>query len=929
MTQPTFSALLALLAAALQAAAAPFAQWFDDVQPDGTVVRIWGEGNDFTARFEAGDGHALVYDPAARRYFYADRDEETGALFSTGVPLGGEAGHEAEIKALRLHLRDGSKAARDAAKARADKLDGDLKMSERWRAVQKETGERAAKIARMKAAGIDGPMPTSTTVGNITGVTILVDFPITNALGRATNTTATVSGERSANGREYMTGLLNGVGWHEDGNYSSVRDFYYEMSMGKLVYTNAVTDWILAPKPRSYYDDPSRDNGECARELIGDVFDVIAADPEYSKKYLPLFKAATLTSGSYGSVMAFNVLFAGGPASKWSYGLWAHKWNLESAQYGKLRWTAPNGRSQAYFWIYQITAVRSSSVNSPPVIGTICHEDGHMICGFPDYYHYTDDSNEGVGNWSLMCSANHLDNGRSPAGIDAYSRIGVGWAEPIDISLDQGWVSVTNDFSCVYRYKRPGGTECFLFENRQKTGLDRALLSGGIQIWRCRPGYSNTTATKAGASSAFAKLATDAKAATNRWSGELSLEQADGYYGLERGYYESAYGGGSRGSAVDTWREGNEASAIPAISGSGYTGVWNDDTAACARWWDGTASGLKLSHFSANGDVMRFFVGDVASSKTLVASVSLVSKTVDGATFSAVVEAWGAGASSAAVVAETAADAAFSRIVSTTPLGTVSALGRATTWTVSVPASGGASFVRIKLSNATGSVPGPAASSLAAALDNQTLAFTTGGDGLWSWQTDVSHDGSCAAQSGAIADNKDTWLQTTVSGPGEISFWWNVSSESVRYDYLEFLVDGIQDSKNGGTSSTWTRKTVAVGGEGTHVLRWNYHKDYSVSSGSDCGWVDEVVWTPDAPLPPDPGEAPDFTGCSVDPAAGTFRVAFKAKAGFTYRVQAAETPSGPWTTVETVAPDVSGTVETVIAIPSSRDRGFFRVATGE
>ena len=34
-------------------------------------------------------------------------------------------------------------------------------------------------------------------------------------------------------------------------------------------------------------------------------------------------------------------------------------------------------------------------------------------------------------------------------------------------------------------------------------------------------------------------------------------------------------------------------------------------------------------------------------------------------------------------------------------------------------------------------------------------------------------------------------------------------------------------------------------GEGTHTVEWRYEKDVSVSSGSDCGWVDDVVWTPE------------------------------------------------------------------------------------
>ncbi len=152
---------------------------------------------------------------------------------------------------------------------------------------------------------------------------------------------------------------------------------------------------------------------------------------------------------------------------------------------------------------------------------------------------------------------------------------------------------------------------------------------------------------------------------------------------------------------------------------------------------------------------------------------------------------------------------------------------------------------------------------LASALDNTTLSFTTGGDASWFGQADTTHDGTDAAQSGAITHNQSTWLQTTVTGPGTISFWWNVSSESASYDYLEFLVDGTQNAKIGGTSATWAQKTVTISGSGTHTLKWNYSKDSSVDSGSDCGWVDQVVWTPSASAPSAP------TGVSAADGAST------------------------------------------------------------
>ena len=75
------------------------------------------------------------------------------------------------------------------------------------------------------------------------------------------------------------------------GNVSSVRSYYYDVSNGRLDYSMVVIGPIKAPKPRSYYDDPKRDNGECARELMGDIFKIeLKLDGEESPEELTLVK---------------------------------------------------------------------------------------------------------------------------------------------------------------------------------------------------------------------------------------------------------------------------------------------------------------------------------------------------------------------------------------------------------------------------------------------------------------------------------------------------------------------------------------------------------------------------------------------------------------------------------------------------------------
>lgn len=136
------------------------------------------------------------------------------------------------------------------------------------------------------------------------------------------------------------------------------------------------------------------------------------------------------------------------------------------------------------------------------------------------------------------------------------------------------------------------------------------------------------------------------------------------------------------------------------------------------------------------------------------------------------------------------------------------------------------------------------ATDIQTALDNTALTFTTGGDAEWFSQSSEVHTGTTALQSGKIADNQETWVETTVSGAGMVSFWWKVSSESENWDWLEVSVDGVVQTKIGGTDGTWEWKHVVVTGESSHTIRWRYRKDDSVTSGADCGWLDKVEWMP-------------------------------------------------------------------------------------
>ncbi len=118
--------------------------------------------------------------------------------------------------------------------------------------------------------------------------------------------------------------------------------------------------------------------------------------------------------------------------------------------------------------------------------------------------------------------------------------------------------------------------------------------------------------------------------------------------------------------------------------------------------------------------------------------------------------------------------------------------------------------------------------------------WETGGDNNWTISTQNPYEGTYCVKSGDIGDEQSSYLSITfdVLANGEIGFYKKVSSES-SYDYLKFYIDGnVVDQWSGEVSWSETSYPVTAG---THTFKWQYEKDYSVSNGSDCAWLDFIT----------------------------------------------------------------------------------------
>lgn len=482
-------------------------QEFTFRNPDDTEIRVRAWGNQFTAAFETLDGYTVVQDPESGFFEYADLAAGGTAFAPSGVRANGrqDAGDRAP------HLRCGTEAVHAQASASALAAG-----RTRW---QERIAERRAE--RPSDGGPEAAPPPSGTIGDYVGLCLLVDFR---------DFPATI-------GRDEIDAFCNKSGYRGFGNNGSAHDYFLDVSAGRLRYRNVVTAYYRARRDRTYYTNEAIPYPRRAQELIGEALDHLKATG---------FDFSPLTVDDQGYVYATSVFYAGGRSNNWSKGLWPHSWRLDAPFQA-----APGVRISDY----QIT-----DIGDRLTLRTFCHENGHMVCDFPDLYDYGYES-KGIGNYCLMCSGASDTN---PAHVSAYLKYRAGWETNVT-SLAPASTAAVKAGANEFLIHRKNGREYFIVENRQRVGRDAALPDGGLAIWHVDELATNND-----------------EQMTPAHHYECSLEQADNRFDLEHGV--------NFGDAGDLF----DASV----------GRFGQSTAPSSRWWDGSSSQLEIVTVSASGPSM-------------------------------------------------------------------------------------------------------------------------------------------------------------------------------------------------------------------------------------------------------------------------------------------------------------------------------------
>jgi len=359
--------------------------------------------------------------------------------------------------------------------------------------------------------------------------------------------------------RDGVDSFFNQVGYTKYHNNGSIHDYWAAVSQGRVdVHTNVSAAYYRAPKPFAYYDTDGG-SGHCD-ELLDSALNWL------DKRG---FDFSTLTVDASKNIKALSFQFVGNSGAS---GLWGH-----SSGHGRT-FDGVNTSS------YQISELGTTEMH----LGGICHEQGHMLFGWPDSYDI-DGSNggsNGCGKFDLMASGNS-DNTGAPSGNpmppNPYFRYLAGWNDMIPLNgfpNDTILKVVANSWN-TYVYRNPNRAgEMYIMEARKKPFRNVDMPGEGVLIWHIDSVIPNNA---------------------NQQHNELqhykvAVVQADNRYQLESGV--------NLGDASDYYKAGGTSSL----------------TYPYSSWWNTAYSGLQFRNIGAVSDTMPVTYGSYSKTDVGITS---------------------------------------------------------------------------------------------------------------------------------------------------------------------------------------------------------------------------------------------------------------------------------------------------------------------
>ena len=384
----------------------------------------------------------------------------------------------------------------------------------------------------------------STTTGKIEALVVLIEFADRDAFFT----------------RDGVDSFFNQVGYKKYHDNGSIHDYWAAVSQGRVnVHTSVSATYYKAPKPFAYYDTDGG-SGHCD-ELLDSALNWL------DKKG---FDFSTLTVDANKNIKALSFQFVGNSGAN---GLWGH-----SSGHGRT-FDGVNTSS------YQISELGTTEMH----LGGICHEQGHMLFGWPDSYDI-DGSNggsNGCGKFDLMASGNS-DNKGAPSGNtmppNPYFRYLAGWNDMILLNnLPNNTVLkvIANSWN-TYVYRNPDRAgEMYIMEARKKPFRNVDMPGEGVLIWHIDSVIPNNANQQR----------------TEQQHYKISVVQADKLYQLENGV--------NNGDTFDYFKAGST----------------NSLTYPFSCWWNTASSGLQFRNIGAVSDTISVTYGSTSATDVGITSI--------------------------------------------------------------------------------------------------------------------------------------------------------------------------------------------------------------------------------------------------------------------------------------------------------------------
>ena len=369
----------------------------------------------------------------------------------------------------------------------------------------------------------------------------------------------------------------------------SVKTYYQENSQGSFYFSPAsesygtANDGIIRVTLNYAHPNTGATTGDANRNIVKNA--LIAADP-----YINYASYDTNGNGYIdASELHIVTIVAGYERSCGAVtpNVWGHRWAL----FGTVAPPQLDGKyvaASGYGGYTQQGEIHAAGGNHMATIGILCHELGHDLGLFDEYDTVTGAYVVGVssvmdgGSWGAA-SSNYV--GSSPTNMDPYSKIYLGFANPLVVtSGQQAMNAVASGGYNIVKVPTQNANQYFLIENRNLTSFDIGLqyggiTNGGIAIWHIN---------------------------------EDSISA-----------YKFADTVNNSGHDPGVWLEKTGTPWDPYYRNGGVMDLFADTTNPNSKLYDGSSTNIKIKSLDPTGTPARIQIGDATGIGFLTAAYSV------------------------------------------------------------------------------------------------------------------------------------------------------------------------------------------------------------------------------------------------------------------------------------------------------------------